>query len=194
VGVIDDLFAQAVSPAPQTSSTDQLALIQALMQNRNNGGGGRVGGDHGHGSNGAHPGGGGTGPVSNAAHKLIHFAHNQVGDPYVWGATGPNGFDCSGLIYADLRHMGYNIPGNVRTAASFQHWTHHVQSRHALKPGDLVYMWYPNSRGIPRGTASHVGLYKGHGKMIAASSSAGHVQIQPVDWSAYIGGGRIPHI
>jgi peptidoglycan DL-endopeptidase CwlO len=162
------------------------------MQNRNSGGGG-AGGDHGHGSNGAHPGGGGTGPVSNAAHKLIHFAHRQVGDPYVWGATGPNGFDCSGLIYADLTHLTGHAPP-ARTAAAMQNWTHSIKSRHALRPGDLVFFHYSNSRGLGPGVASHVGLYKGHGKMIAASSSAGHVQVQPVDWSAYIGGGRIPHI
>lgn len=168
---------------PSSSATQQLLLAQSLMSQPNSA-------DHNHGQNGPHPGGGGTGPVSNTAHGLIHFAHRQIGKPYVWGSTGMHGFDCSGLIYADLQHLTGHTPP-VRTAAGFQQWTHNV-SRKGLRPGDLVFMHYPNSRGLGPGTASHVGLYAGHGQMIDAGS--GGVQKEGVDWSAFIGGGRIPHL
>lgn len=136
------------------------------------------------------PGGGGGGqPKSSEAGRLINIAHRQVGDPYIWGDTGPNGFDCSGLVDFSLQKIGVHVPGRL-TANGLQNWTHPV-AKHQLSPGDLVFFNYGR---LGAGQADHVGIYKGHGKMIAASSSAGHVQVQPVDWSAFIGGGAIPHL
>ena len=184
MGALEDLYAQAVSPSPPASSwSTQFALLQSIMQQqqRRNTNSGR-GGSPGRGKS------GGT-PKSGDAARLINIAHRQIGDPYVWGDTGPAGFDCSGLVDFSLKKVGVHVPGRL-TANGLMNWTHSV-SKHQLSPGDLVFFNYGR---LGPGQADHVGIYKGGGKMIAASSSAGHVQVQPVDWSAFIGGGAIPHL
>ena len=185
MGALEDLYAQAVSPSPPASSSStQFALLQSIMaqqqQKQKQAGGGK--------GPGGGVGGGGA-PKSGDAARLINIAHRQIGDPYVWGDTGPAGFDCSGLVDFSLKKVGVHVPGRL-TANGLQNWTHPV-SKHQLDPGDLVFFNYGR---LGPGQADHVGIYKGHGKMIAASSSAGHVQVQPVDWSNFIGGGVIPHL
>jgi hypothetical protein len=155
---------------------------------------GGVGGGHGHGGgNGGHGGGhggnGGGGHGSSQLHDFIHTARRQIGDPYIWGDTGPNGFDCSGLVDYALAKAGVHVPGRL-TAQGFHTWTDPV-SKKQLQRGDLVFFNYGR---LGAGQADHVGIYLGNGKMIAASSSADKVQVQSVDWSAFIGGGQIPHL
>lgn len=87
--------------------------------------------------------------------KAVSYATAQLGKPYVYGKTGPNSFDCSGLTYAAWRHAGVNIP---RTSEGQLHGLHHVSKP---APGDIV---------VSRG-GDHVALYVGGGYVIDAPNS-----------------------
>jgi cell wall-associated NlpC family hydrolase len=109
----------------------------------------------------------GSGTTSSKAAKAIAFAEAQLGKPYVWGATGPNSYDCSGLTQAAWSAAGVSIP---RTAAAQYSYGTKV-SASSLQPGDLVFFY----SGI-----SHVGLYIGNGKMIHAPHTGTVVKIAPI--------------
>ena len=129
--------------------------------------------------------------VSDRTQRFIELAKDQVGKPYVFGAEGPNAFDCSGLIHWALNKAGVDAPR--LTAAGYQnHYSNNRVSRENLKPGDLVFMWYPNDRGIPRGQASHIEIYLGNGKTMGTDNPSEGARIEPMDWSAFIGGARVP--
>lgn len=96
---------------------------------------------------------------------LISAARHELGDPYVYGAEGPSTFDCSGLMQYVFGQVGIKLP---RTAAEQQDAAAKVS---APVPGDLVFWGDP---------ATHVALYIGSGKMIAAPHSGAVVQIQDV--------------
>ncbi len=93
---------------------------------------------------------------------VISFAMAQRGKPYVWAASGPRGFDCSGLTRAAFATVGidlYHYTGVQMTKGK------HVP-RSELKRGDIVFP-----------TAGHVGIYLGDGKLIHASSGRGRVVV-----------------
>jgi hypothetical protein len=79
---------------------------------------------------------GGTGPASGAAKTAIAFAKAQLGEPYVWGAEGPDEWDCSGLTMRAWQHAGVSLP---RTSRQQYHAGAHVPISKA-KPGDLVFL------------------------------------------------------
>jgi peptidoglycan DL-endopeptidase CwlO len=91
-------------------------------------------------------------PRTNAA---IGFAQAQVGKRYCWGGTGPNCFDCSGLVQAAWRSGGVNLP---RTSSAQGKALVEVRFDQ-IRPGDIL--WWPH----------HVGLYVGNGEMIDAYHS-----------------------
>ena len=95
--------------------------------------------------------------VSSRAQSALNFALAQLGKPYIWGGTGPTGYDCSGLMMVSWGKAGVSLP---RTAAA-QYAAGTPVSTSDLQPGDLVF-FYP---GI-----THVGMYIGDGKFIHASS------------------------
>ena len=82
--------------------------------------------------------------------RAFAIAKNQKGDPYRWGATGPNAFDCSGLTSFAYHNAGLRLP---RTSAAQAASVRHIK-RSNLKPGDLMFF----SSG---GRVYHVGLYAG---------------------------------
>jgi cell wall-associated NlpC family hydrolase len=88
---------------------------------------------------------------------------------YVWGGTGPNGFDCSGLALYVYGHFGYQLP---RTAQEQYQETRHVD-RSSAQPGDLVFF-------LSGGYAYHVGIYEGGDMMVAAATPASGVQYQQI--------------
>lgn len=106
---------------------------------------------------------------------VITAAERELGRPYVYGAEGPNTFDCSGLMQFVFSQVGISLP---RTAAQQQAATTRVSSP---MPGDLVFWGSP---------AYHVALYIGGGKIIAAPHSGTVVQIQDV-WGKPSGYGRV---
>ncbi|MBI3928067.1 MAG: C40 family peptidase [Armatimonadetes bacterium] len=125
--------------------------------------------------------------------KFIDIAKAQQGDPYVFGATGPNAFDCSGLVYYALKSAGVNH--TRQTARGYQQmFANSKVSREDLKPGDLLFFWSPNSRGIPPGQASHVEIYLGNGMSMGTDNPSEGARIEPVNWGSFIGGARVPQL
>ncbi|MFI9204795.1 NlpC/P60 family protein [Streptomyces sp. NPDC053048] len=115
--------------------------------------------------------------VSGRAARAVAFAYSAIGKPYVWGATGPSGFDCSGLTQAAWQAAGVSLPRTTYTQINAGHRV----ARGQLAPGDLVF-FYP---GI-----SHVGLYIGGGRMIHAPHPGAPVRIAPIDEMPFAGASR----
>ena len=107
-------------------------------------------------------------PVSGRAGTAVAEARRQVGKPYVWGATGPGSFDCSGLTSWAWRAAGVEIPRTSRA----QYSAGAKVSRSALQPGDLVYFGNP---------IYHVAVYVGGNTMISAPQPGDVVKYQSVD-------------
>lgn len=102
---------------------------------------------------------------SSKAEKFVEIALAQQGDKYVWGATGPNTFDCSGLIYYSLRQVGITPPRTSSAQSQHSAWQK-ISSASQLKRGDLVF-FSGSSGGI-----GHVGIYLGGGQFVHASSGS----------------------
>lgn len=105
------------------------------------------------------------------AEQIISLARQQLGKPYVYGATGPNSFDCSGLVQYVYRQAGVNLP---RTAAQQSNQGYSV-SMNNLQPGDLLFWGNP-------GSAYHVGIYTGNGKTLFAPQPGQTVKEQPMSY------------
>ncbi|MFK0281502.1 NlpC/P60 family protein [Streptomyces sp. NPDC090499] len=112
------------------------------------------------------------------AAAAVAYAYAKLGSPYVWGATGPDAFDCSGLAQAAYRSAGVSIP---RTTYAQINAGRRV-SRSELQPGDLVFFY----SGI-----SHVGIYIGDGQMIHAPNPSAPVRIAPIDEMPFAGATRV---
>ena len=110
-----------------------------------------------------------------AARTAIQFALGEVGKPYVWGATGPNTYDCSGLILRAFQAAGIDLP-----RVSLQQFTAggHVPVKQA-QAGDLLF--YATDPSDPA-TIHHVMLYMGDGQMVEAPYSGESVRVRPVPW------------
>lgn len=124
-----------------------------------------------------------TTPPNQIAAAAIAAARTQLGDPYVWGGSGPDVFDCSGLTQWSYAHAGLQLP---RVAADQYNVGQHV-SLDQLQPGDLLF--WATDISDPA-TIHHVAMYIGGGMMIAAPHTGTVVQIQPVYLSGYIGATR----
>lgn len=116
-------------------------------------------------------------PDSRAA-RAIAFAYGALGKPYVWGATGPDSFDCSGLTQAAWRAAGVSLPRTTYTQINAGQRV----PRSQLAPGDLVFFY----SGV-----SHVGLYIGNGRMIHAPRPGAPVRIAPIDEMPFAGATRV---
>ena len=117
-------------------------------------------------------------PVSSstAVQSVLNLAYSKQGSPYVWGAEGPNSFDCSGFTsYVFKNAVGINLP---RTSSAQSNYGTTV-SRSNLQPGDLVFF---NTSGSG---VSHVGIYIGNGNMIHSPSSGKSVSIASINSSYY---------
>ncbi|MFD7707668.1 NlpC/P60 family protein [Streptomyces sp. NPDC059786] len=112
------------------------------------------------------------------AAAAIAYARQALGSPYVWGATGPDAFDCSGLVQAAYRSAGVSLP---RTTYAQIDAGHRV-ARSELAPGDLVFFY----SGI-----SHVGIYIGNGQMIHAPNPSAPVRVAPIDEMPFAGAARV---
>ena len=109
--------------------------------------------------------------------QIVESAKKHVGKAYVYGASGPNAFDCSGFTSYVYKQFGYQLN---RTAAG-QNSNGVAVSRENLKPGDLVMFTYRGMYGI-----GHVGIYIGDGKMVHANNSSTGVIISDV-FTGYYG-------
>jgi hypothetical protein len=109
------------------------------------------------------------------AKSAIRFALGEVGKPYVWGATGPNTYDCSGLMLRAFQAAGVDLP---RVSRDQFYAGGHVPVRQA-QPGDLLF--YATDPTDPA-TIHHVTLYMGDGQMVEAPYSGESVRVRPVPW------------
>ena len=116
--------------------------------------------------------------ATNVGTTALRAALTQRGKPYVWGAAGPDSYDCSGLVMWAFAQEGISLPHY--TGSQWNSGMH--VSRNDLQPGDLVF-FFPD--------ISHVGIYLGNGLMVDAPSTGQVVQVQPVFWDAYVGAVRI---
>jgi cell wall-associated NlpC family hydrolase len=121
-------------------------------------------------------------PTAQAA-AALEFAQSQVGKPYVWGATGPDAYDCSGLTGAAYAAAGVPLP---RTSREQWYVGQHVELG-ALQPGDLLCWAYD---AADPATIHHVAIYAGAGLMVAAPHSGDVVKVQPVYLDGYVGAVR----
>jgi cell wall-associated NlpC family hydrolase len=107
--------------------------------------------------------GGTFAPASNSG--IVNAAAKYLGKPYRWGATGPNAFDCSGLVYRALRESGYQVRRLTTFGWMVSPMAVTVQNP---EPGDLV-VW-----------PGHMGIYVGGGRMIEAPRTGLTVRYAPV--------------
>ncbi|MEY9993657.1 cell wall-associated NlpC family hydrolase/uncharacterized protein YoxC [Streptomyces sp. V4I8] len=101
------------------------------------------------------------------AEKALAFSRSQIGKPYVWGATGPDSYDCSGLTQAAWKAAGVDIPRvtydqvNAGTTVSLAN----------AQPGDLIFFY---------DDITHVGIYIGNGMMIHAPKPGAYVREESI--------------
>ncbi|MFE9575193.1 DUF4226 domain-containing protein [Nocardia sp. NPDC006044] len=110
--------------------------------------------------------------ATTAAQKAVSVALAQVGDPYVWGAEGPNSFDCSGLMQYSASAAGGKIP---RTAREQYRQLPKVQPAD-IRPGDLI---FPDAQ-FNGGSPTHVVMYIGNGRCVEAPQPGGRVHVIPL--------------
>lgn len=121
---------------------------------------------------------GGTAPaISGSAGVAVRYAYGAIGKPYVWGADGPDGYDCSGLTLASWRAAGKSLPHN----AAMQWDATSRVSRSQIQPGDLVFY-----EGL-----GHVSIYVGGGEVIDAPSAGRNVLKRDMDIMTIAGYGRV---
>ncbi|HEX7740026.1 MAG TPA: NlpC/P60 family protein [Marmoricola sp.] len=105
----------------------------------------------------------------------LKYALAQVGKAYVWGAAGPNAFDCSGLMMRAWGAAGIGLPHSSRAQAGYGT----PVSQSELRPGDLVFYYHP---------ISHVGMYIGSGLIVNAENPSVGVKITGLNSMPYAGG------
>ncbi|MBQ1082586.1 C40 family peptidase [Nocardiopsis sp. B62] len=158
--------AEEATEAAEEAISEQEEILSELTAEEQAAATENVSSDAGGGSESSGGGGGGggganyTGPATGNAQTVLNFAYQQVGKPYVWGGTGPNGYDCSGLTQAAWGQAGVNLPRTTYdqiNAGQRVSWEN-------MQPGDLIFFYGPNP--------SHVGLYAGDGVMVHASTSS----------------------
>lgn len=116
-------------------------------------------------------------PASGRAAAAINYALAQVGDSYVYGAAGPNAFDCSGLTMMAWAQAGVGLPHS----SSAQYGSGPHVSMADLRPGDLVFYYNP---------ISHVGLYIGNGMIVHAANPGKGVIVSSLTSMPYTGAVR----
>ncbi len=119
-----------------------------------------------------------SGHASGRAAGAVAFALRQVGKRYVYAATGPNSYDCSGLTLAAYRSVGIYLP---HQSGSQFHSGRHVSSSE-LQPGDLVFYYSP---------IHHVGIYIGGGRIVHAANPGEGVRIAGVFSMPFSGAVRV---
>jgi cell wall-associated NlpC family hydrolase len=114
------------------------------------------------------PPGGVQGGGAPEAAAVIQAALSRIGSPYSWGGSGPNAFDCSGLVMWSFQQAGIALPHSSQALAQGGQ----PVAQDQMQPGDLV-TYYSD--------ASHVAIYIGDGMMVHASTYGTPVRVAPVD-------------
>ena len=118
------------------------------------------------------------GPTGSQADAAVSYAYSKIGDAYVWGATGPSTFDCSGLMYAAWGAAGVSMPRDT-----YDEWAElpHIPLSD-IQPGDLIL--YNGESHV----AMYVGTVGGTAYIIDAPHSGADVERIPMDTSWYASG------
>lgn len=106
--------------------------------------------------------------VASANASALAMAMGKLGSPYQWGGSGPNAFDCSGLVQWAYQNVGVDVPRTSQAQSQFGTSV----AKSDLEPGDLVFFYSP---------VSHVGIYAGDGQVVHASNSSRPVAMGEVD-------------
>lgn len=115
-------------------------------------------------------------PRTDTANKAITFAQSELGKPYVWGATGPDAFDCSGLVVRAFESAGLALP---RVSRDQFRAGAYLPVRDA-QPGDLLFWAYDPVNPL---TIHHVAMYLGNNTIVEAPYSGQPVRQRTIDWS-----------
>ncbi len=119
-------------------------------------------------------------PASGSVATVIAFLKAQVGDAYVLGGTGPNAWDCSGLVQAAFKQVGVDLP----RVSEDQSMSGTDVSLSNLQVGDILY-WGA------KGSAYHVGVYIGNGQYLDAANPSKGVVIQQLSGYPATGAVRV---
>ena len=111
------------------------------------------------------------------AQAAVDAALSQVGDPFVWGAEGPDSYDCSGLTLWAWAHAGVSLPHN----SGMQYAATPRVAFSDMQPGDLMFFGSP---------IHHVSMFIGNGQMVEAPYTGSQVRVVPVRTSDFVGAGR----
>ncbi|MFF4168679.1 C40 family peptidase [Streptomyces sp. NPDC001744] len=169
---------EAAERASRSRARTQLATVATTASD--DGGSSSSGGSSSDGGSGASTGEERSQAPSGSAAAIVAFARAQVGDSYVTGGTGPNSWDCSGLVQAAYRQAGIDLPrisyeqSSMGTSVSLGN----------LQPGDILY-WGSRSGSY------HVAIYVGGGKYVGAQNSSTGVVERSLDWDPPSGAVRI---
>jgi cell wall-associated NlpC family hydrolase len=130
----------------------------------------------------AHGSGKGTGwnwgdPARAPRSGVVKIALKYLGRPYVWAASGPRTFDCSGFTRFVYAQVGVRLPHSSRLQINYGARV----SRANLQPGDLLFFYSP---------IHHVAIYLGNGNMVHAPHTGDVVSIDPVYWQYFVGACR----
>jgi cell wall-associated NlpC family hydrolase len=119
-------------------------------------------------------------PATGSAAAVVSFVRAQVGDAYVSGGTGPNSWDCSGLVQAAFKQVNIDLPrvSQAQSTAGTQ------VSLSNLQPGDILY-WGG------AGSAYHVGVYVGDGMFVGAQNPSTGVALKPLSYDPPSGAVRV---
>ena len=122
--------------------------------------------------------GGSAPPVSGSGKgaQAVKYAESQIGKPYVWGASGPSSYDCSGLTMWAYNKVGVSLPHY--TVSQYNAAKSHPSMSQA-QPGDLIFFG---------GDMHHVGMYVGGGKMVEAPYTGANVRISSVSARSDVSG------
>ena len=120
------------------------------------------------------------GAASLSSDAVVAYASNFLGTPYVWGANGPNSFDCSGFVKYVYSHFGVSMSRTTYTQINEGSYV----SRDDLAPGDLVFF---GSGSDPH----HVGMYVGNNSYIHAPRTGDVVKVSPLTRSDYLTARRV---
>ena len=115
-----------------------------------------------------------------AAKVAVWTALGQRGDPYRWGGTGPDSFDCSGLTQYAWKAAGVSLPRVSRDQARYGR----AVSKADLRPGDLVFFYSP---------VSHIAVYIGNGYIVHAPSWGDSVKTTKLSYMDSYAGARRPY-
>lgn len=115
-------------------------------------------------------------PILSAGQQALQAAESKLGAPYVYGAAGPDAFDCSGLVQWAYKQAGLNLPRTSYDQAAAG-WS---VARDDLQVGDVISFY----------GGSHSGIYAGNGNVIHASTAGQPVKLVPVSSMPFDGARR----